>query len=416
MKLRITSALLSMARQSNLLTNSLYHNLLSLPIANNLHAGPESICVASADFSLIDREFSTAVLRPSCPESSIPFTISARRCGHSVWGQAMARDGVIMDMSSLGHKWPSTSVLWSRLLGHYANVGSQQLWIDVWEKKLKHNVAPVSRTDYLYLTVGGALFNASSRGETFRDDLQISNVYEMDVIAGTGDFLTYSTHENPNLLYSGLGGFGQFGIITRARIALDQAPKRQLMSLVTKHELLYCIEVARYYDKHTQSTVDKVQVKELKLRRQWLWNVSLLWINLFVPKSRIADFNLSVFKNIVLTKNIATGYIFIHPMNKISTWGDRMSAVTPYEDIFYTVEFLHSSEFGDCQEFDLQNKELLRYCEDNGIMVKQYLPDYSTKREWMQHFGPKWRTLQENKALFDPKMLLSPGQRIFNHN
>lgn len=93
-----------------------------------------------------------------------------------------------------------------------------------------------------------------------------------------------------------------------------------------------------------------------------------------------------------------------------------MSAVIPDEDVFYAVGFLHSSGLGDWQEFDLQNKEVLLFCEDNGIKVKQYLPNYSTEREWMEHFGPKWGTFQESKARFDPKMLLSPGQRIFNHN
>jgi len=97
-------------------------------------------------------------------------------------------------------------------------------------------------------------------------------------------------------------------------------------------------------------------------------------------------------------------------------WDDRMSAVIPDEDVFYTVGFLLSSGFKDWQEFDLQNKEVLLFCEDNGIKVKQYLPNYSTEREWMQHFGPKWRAFQESKAQFDPKMLLSPGQRIFNQN
>jgi len=34
----------------------------------------------------------------------------------------------------------------------------------------------------------------------------------------------------------------------------------RLMSLVTEHELLYCIEVAKFYDGRTQTTVDKVSV------------------------------------------------------------------------------------------------------------------------------------------------------------
>jgi len=84
-------------------------------------------------------------------------------------------------MTSLGHKWRDIIVLWSRMLGHYANVSGQQLWIDAWEK---HGVAPVSWTDNLYLTVGGTLSSAGISGSTFRYGPQISNVYEMDVITG----------------------------------------------------------------------------------------------------------------------------------------------------------------------------------------------------------------------------------------
>ncbi|XP_030515232.1 cytokinin dehydrogenase 3-like [Rhodamnia argentea] len=500
---------------ASLLTNSLHHRLLSLPIANKLHFDSESIRAASVDYGLIVREIPKAVLRPSCPEdimtlvafmyneSSIPFTISARGCGHSIRGQAMARDGVVVDMTSLDNKQHGTTVSYSQSLGHYADVGGQQLWIDVLEETLKHGVAPVCLTDYLYVTVGGTLSNAGISGEAFRYGPQINNVYEMDVITGTGDFMTCSPEKNSELFYSVLGGLGQFGIIMRARIALGRAPKRakwvrmlysdfsaytmdqerlisrhrrdqdealnyvegflfmhrnsdswipffspsdhpRLMSLVAEHELLYCIEVAKYYDDRTQSTVDKdleillkdlnhvpefrfekdvsyvdflsrVRVEELELRGRGLWNVPHPWLDLFVPKSRIADINTGVFKNIALKRNITTGYVLFYPLNK-NKWDDRMSAVTPDEDIFYTVEFLHSSGFGDWQELELQNKEVLRFCEDNGIKFKQYLPNYSTEREWMEHFGPKWRTFQERKAQFDPKMLLSPGQRIFNHN
>lgn len=43
---------------------------------------------------------------------------------------------------------------------------------------------------------------------------------------GTGDFVTCSPEKNMNLFYAVLGGLGQFGIITRARIPLEPAPKR----------------------------------------------------------------------------------------------------------------------------------------------------------------------------------------------
>lgn len=43
--------------------------------------------------------------------------------------------------------------------------------------------------------------------------------------AGKGELLTCSEEQNAELFHAALGGLGQFGIITRARIALEPAPK-----------------------------------------------------------------------------------------------------------------------------------------------------------------------------------------------
>ena len=44
--------------------------------------------------------------------------------------------------------------------------------------------------------------------------------------SGKGEFVTCSQQTNSELFHAVLGGLGQFGIITRARIALAPAPKR----------------------------------------------------------------------------------------------------------------------------------------------------------------------------------------------
>lgn len=92
-----------------------------------------------------------------------------------------------------------------------------------------------------------------------------------------------------------------------------------------------------------------------------------------------------------------------------------MSAVIPAdEEIFYTVAFLDASGFNNWQVYDNKNKEVLAYCESAGIQVKQYLGHHDTKEGWIKHFGSKWNTFQARKVLFDPKHILSPGQKIFN--
>ncbi|XVE97979.1 hypothetical protein REPUB_Repub03eG0065600 [Reevesia pubescens] len=489
--------------------------LLTLDIADKLAVDPSAIESASQDFGHIVKTIPEAVLYPSSPEdivtlikfsnnSSVPFRIAAKGHGHSIWGQAMANNGVVVDMTSMKKHRNGTGIQIS-IDGSYADVGGEQLWIDVLNAALEHGVAPVSWTDYLYLTVGGTLSNAGISGQTFRYGPQISNVYEMDVITGKADFQTCSPRKNSELFYAVLGGLGQFGIITRARIPLEPAPKRvkwvrmlyndfsaltrdqellisingrkdknaldylegsllmdqgspdnwrssffppkdhpKITSLITMHRIIYCLEVVKHYDDQTKSTVDKelqqllkglsympgfrfekdvqyaeflnrVRSGELKLQSQGLWDVPHPWLNIFIPKSQIADFNDGVFKGIVLERNITTGPVLVYPMNR-KKWDDRMSAVIPDEEIFYTVGFLLSSGFDNWEAFDDQNKEIMQFCDKARIGVKQYLPHYTTREEWLHHFGSKWKTFQQRKDQFDPKMLLSPGQRIFNNN
>lgn len=47
---------------------------------------------------------------------------------------------------------------------------------------------------------------------------------ETPTLAGRGDVVTCSDEENTDLFNGVLGGLGQFGIITQARIALEPAP------------------------------------------------------------------------------------------------------------------------------------------------------------------------------------------------
>lgn len=62
--------------------------------------------------------------------------------------------------------------------------------------------------------------------------------------------------------------------------------------------------------------LDRVHRAELQLRSQGLWDVPHPWLNLFVPSSRIADFDTGVFRGIVLRRNITTGPVLVYPMNR----------------------------------------------------------------------------------------------------
>nr|CAB3471854.1 unnamed protein product [Digitaria exilis] len=215
----------------------------------------EATALAATDFGTnvsVEAARPAAVFYPSCPadiaallrassSSASPFPVSARGRGHSTGGQAMAPGGVVIDMASLGRRRRAAvdddggevddDLAAARRInvsvdGRYVDAGGEQLWVDVLHATLAHGLTPRSWTDYLHLTVGGTLSNAGISGQAFRHGPQISNVLELDVITGTGEMVTCSKEKHGDLFDAVLGGLGQFGIITRARIPVVPAPAR----------------------------------------------------------------------------------------------------------------------------------------------------------------------------------------------
>jgi cytokinin dehydrogenase len=108
----------------------------------------------------------------------------------------------------------------------YVEATGGELWVDVLEATLKEGLTPRSWTDYLYLSVGGTLSNAGVSGQAFRHGPEISNVLQLEVVTGRGEFVVCSPTRRPELFFAVLGGLGQFGIITKARINLEPAPQK----------------------------------------------------------------------------------------------------------------------------------------------------------------------------------------------
>ncbi|CAO2205254.1 unnamed protein product [Urochloa humidicola] len=466
-----------------------------------------------------------ALLRASSSSAS-PIPVSARGRGHSTRGQAAAPGGVVIDMASLGRGGgggaPRLAV---SPCGSYIDAGGEQLWVDVLHAALARGLTPRSWTDYLHLTVGGTLSNAGISGQAFRHGPQISNVLELDVITGTGEMVKCSKEEHGDLFEAVLGGLGQFGIITRARIPLVPAPARarwvRLLyagaaaltgdqerliagsgavagimdyvegSVLTDFQgltgswrsqpppssaffsdgdaarvaelakeaggVLYCLEGAVYYGGAADTSaadvdkglevllrelryargfafvqdvsyvefLDRVHAGELKLRAAGLWDVPHPWLNLFVPRSRILDFAAGVFHGVLLRDGgggaAATGPVLVYPMNR-RRWDGAMSAVFPDgggdDEVFYTVAILRSAVAGgDLGRMEAQNAEVARFCEEAGIPCTQYLAWYATQEEWAaRHFGPgRWDRFAGRKRKYDPKAILSRGQRIFSY-
>eukprot|EP00250_Pteridium_aquilinum_P017411 c23619_g1_i1 orf=324-2012(-) len=487
--------------------------LKSLPLEGRLRF--EELNEASIDFGRMARLAPPrAVLEPASVQDistlvrsiytaapmSCNLTVAARGHGHSLHGQAQAAEGVVVDMSSLRGIQVVPNLL-------YADVCGGELWIDVLHAALKEGLAPRSWTDYLYLSVGGTLSNAGISGQAFLHGPQISNVHQLEVVTGKGDVVVCSNTENSDLFHATLGGLGQFGIITSARIALEPAPQRVRWmralysdfdtfrkdqeylisqpqgksfdyiegfvvsnsetlldnwrsSLFLPHKgikttdsadascadgpVLYYLEVTKNYNEADAEFIDdrvsallaplhcipssiystdisymdflnRVHAGELKLRAKGLWDIPHPWLNLFIPASKIVEFDAVVFKRMVGKKG--AGPIIIYPMNR-NKWDARTSVAIPDEEVFYLVALLRSPSgvAGEpsTEELLQENEAILHFCRSAGIGEKQYLPRLSGAAQWHTQFGDaKWATFLRRKAAYDPSALLSPAQNIF---
>lgn len=61
--------------------------------------------------------------------------------------------------------------------------------------------------------------------------------------------------------------------------------------------------------------LNRVRSEELEPQENGLWEATHPWLNLFVPKSRILDFNSAVFENILL-KHKTSGPMLVYPTTR----------------------------------------------------------------------------------------------------
>ncbi|KAG6522126.1 hypothetical protein ZIOFF_019263 [Zingiber officinale] len=358
---------------------------------------------------------------------------------------------------------------------------------------------------------------------------QVANVVEMEVVTPDGMRRLCSPSSNSDLFFAVLGGLGQFGIITRARLPLLAAPKmvnlcllcfvrrrrgeliifekvrwRRVVytdfeifagdaeSLVTQADsstldyvegfvfvndvsdpvsgwnsvpilpdsafdpsefladssgpVLYCLELALYYDDRAADHVDereeetlrrlrymkgaefsadvgyveflsRVAKVEAKARAGGTWETPHPWLNLFISAGDIVDFDRHVFQ-CILRRGIG-GPMLVYPMRR-SGWDDRMSVALPRSEVFYLVALLRfiapgPGEAGEAAKAaEEQNRQILRHCRSKGYDFKVYIPRYDNEADWAAHFGGGWGSFVQRKRRYDPMAVLAPGQNIFS--
>ena len=161
-----------------------------------------------------------------CRENGV--TLTPRAQGHSQSGQSTSEGGVVLDITAMDaiHSIDPESAI--------ADVQGGVVWRDLVAATTRQGLVPRVLTNNLGVCVAGTVSVAGIGAASFRYGLQADNVAELEVVTGTGEVVVCSREENRELFDVVRCGFGQFGIITRAKVML-----RPCKSRVRMFHLLY---------------------------------------------------------------------------------------------------------------------------------------------------------------------------------
>lgn len=187
---------------------------------------PSVLAWAAVDYGGLVRRSPRAVVRPRTPEEVArvvryaydrDLPISPRAGGYSFAGQALNEGGVVLDMAELCAIGPiAAGEGW-----YEAQAGAR--WRDVVKATLQHGCIPPVLTSYLGTSLGGTLSAGGIGLSSFRDGAQADQCLELEVVLHDGEIVRCSEDENRELFEHALCGFGQFGVILRARQRLRRA-------------------------------------------------------------------------------------------------------------------------------------------------------------------------------------------------
>lgn len=419
---------------------------------------------AADDYGNIVHRMPVAVLRPGSVQDIVKMVrfannhrlqVAMRGQGHSTFGQAQVRGGVVIDSRTL-------ATIHS-ISGDRAVVDAGVQWLDLIQATLAQGLTPPVATDYLGLSVGGTLSVGGIGGATSHFGLQVDNALALEVVTGDGRLLTCSPTQRPELFRTVLGGLGQFAIIVRATVKLVHAETTarvynlffaDLPSMTAAQRTAladgrfsylegqlipapdgtwqFMLEGVAYYT--PPSTPDdaaliaglnpvSTQVSELPYFA-WLNRIYDLvqqikalnlpgpWINVFVP-DEAAD---AYAQHVVDTTPAADagGVVLLYPVSNDLI--NRPLVRLPNSPVVFLLALLRAvspPSDAEVQRLLGVNREL--YDQARAVGGTHYpvgaIP--LTPADWRAHYGPRHAEVLLSKTRFDPKHVLTPGQGIF---
>jgi cytokinin dehydrogenase len=388
--------------------------------------------------------------------------VAARGQGHSIYGRALAEDGVVVDMSAMN---AIRDIQQDRVV-----VDAGVTWRDLLDGTLALGLTPPVLTNYLGLSIGGTIAVGGIGAASSRHGMQADNVIALDVVTGEGNEVSCSATENPDLFDAVRAGLGQCGIVTRATLRLVRAPERirrfqlfyrDLPSLAADQRRVltegrfdqlqgailpdgsggwrYQLDGAVY---HTSGAApdDKVVLSGLLdergaaviadlsyredalafakfenlLRSKGQWSNPQPWLLTFLRGSNAERVAGDIMAGLTGDAVGPFGRITFYPL---LTRAFRTPLVRlPEEDTVFVFNFIRipaSNDAPAAERMVAENRTLYDRIRESGGVQYPVGAFAMTPFDWEIHFGSGLPKLREAKQRHDPGHLLAPGYNVF---
>jgi FAD/FMN-containing dehydrogenase len=161
-----------------------------------------------------------------CREHNVALTPRAH--GHSQSGQSCSDGGIVLDIRSM-----------QEIRGIDEATGTVDcdggvVWRVLCDYTVPQGYVPRVLTNNLAVCVAGTISVAGIGAATFRYGVQADNVTELEVVTGEGEVVICSREQNRDLFDVVRCGYGQFGIITKAKVKVRPCKQK-----VRMYHLLY---------------------------------------------------------------------------------------------------------------------------------------------------------------------------------
>ncbi|HWG26684.1 FAD-binding protein [Actinospica sp.] len=443
------------------------------PLDGKLLLPNDDLAPYEDDYGHIIHRTPVAVLLPGSVEDvatlirfagPLGIPVAPRGQGHQTYGQAQVSSGVVIDMSTLDSITVDPA-------GNTVTAQAGALWHAVLTDSVGHGLTPPVFPDYIELSVGGTLSVGGFGGASSHFGAQVDTVTGLQVVTGAGEIVRCSATEHRDVFEAVLGGLGQFGVITRASIALVPAPQmvreytlayptvaaltadqrktigdgrfnwlEGQLSPSTPNGWDFALEGAVYYDASeppvdatvleglsytgTPATVDSSYadfVNQLAPAITYLestgeWYDPHPWVNLFLPDTTVDTYMQSTLANLTASDIGSSGVVLLYPVpTRLLT---RPFVRTPDGDLAFLFALLRTAspdtDSISVAEALARNRTLY----DNAVAVgaTQYpigsIPDL-TSEDWARQYGPELARFDALKRRFDPHRVMTPGQGVF---